>query len=348
MANTMFTPLTTASPAGMGADTGKLDEAIGLVQNLIQQRQQSKEQAFRGEQMQRQRQGWQQQDEETARTESQNQLYTDLAKGGRAFTTDQLNLLALDGWISGEQAQTLIPLATDYVSPAARQSQLAELIGSGQVTDVAGLNRARDILGVDETSAYRVWNEYQQAARATAGAGGAGGGGTGRAANGDTTTNVEAKMARLNALYTEAGMRLPSLPALQANAEHFDEALTVINNAQTALNSARLKVGGVLQTGGRIYTGTNTASFREIPGYAGYVVRVDSEGDIDVEKNGRRITINTDPKAIELANMLSGATASDLVALTRARTAYREALRSERDRLNRLQGGTNLLDEERQ
>ena len=60
MANTMFTPLTTASPTGMGADTGKLDEAIGLVQNLIQQRQQGKEQAFRGEQMQRTLVTWQQ------------------------------------------------------------------------------------------------------------------------------------------------------------------------------------------------------------------------------------------------------------------------------------------------
>ena len=88
MDNTMFTPLTTVSPTGISPDTGKLDEAIGLVQNIIQQRQQSREQAFRGEQMQRQRQGWQQQDEEAARIESQNQLYTDLAKGGRSFTTE--------------------------------------------------------------------------------------------------------------------------------------------------------------------------------------------------------------------------------------------------------------------
>ena len=84
----MFTPLTTVSPTGISPDTGKLDEAIGLVQNIIQQRQQSREQAFRGEQMQHQRQAWQQQDEEAARIESQNQLYTDLAKGGRSFTTE--------------------------------------------------------------------------------------------------------------------------------------------------------------------------------------------------------------------------------------------------------------------
>ena len=193
-----------------------------------------------------------------------------------------------------------------------------------------------------------MWNEYQQAARGAAGGTGGGGAGSRAGTTGDTTTNVEAKMARLNSIYTGAGMAVPTLPAVQANAEHFDEALSVINNAQTALTAAQLKVGGVLQTGGRIYIGTNTASFREIPGYAGYVVRVNSDGEIEVERNGRKINTNRDPKAMELANMVSGATVADLRALARARTAYNRTLRSERDRLNGLQGGTNLLDEERQ
>lgn len=342
-----YTPTTTLSPTAVNQDSGKLDEMIGIVQGMLQQRQQSRESAFRGEQMQRTKQSWLEEDQNRDLMSRQDQNFRSLATN-RNFNTGQVNQMLLANEINPNQANALIPLAIDYVSPEQRAASLASALEAGQVNSLEALYTLASESGVEENTARWLWNEYQQAARATAGAGGAGGSGTGRAANGDTTTNVEAKMARLNALYTEAGMRLPSLPALQANAEHFDEALTVINNAQTALNSAKLKVGGVLQTRGRIYTGTNTASFREIPGYAGYVVRVDSDGDIKVERNGRRITINTDPKAIELANMLSGATASDLIALARARTAYREALRSERDRLNRLQGGTNLLDEERQ
>lgn len=346
-----YTPTTTLSPTAVNQDSGKLDEMIGIVQGMLQQRQQSRDSAFRGEQMQRTKQVWLEEDQNRALTSRQDQNFRSLATN-RNFNTEQVNQMLLDNEINPNQANALIPLAIDYVSPEQRAASLASALEAGQVNSLEALYSLASEAGVEENTARWLWNEHQQKTRPT---GSGSGGGTGRGGGGtppETVSNAVANQSYLNRAFESAGLPPVSLPATPQNAQHFERSLEAVQRASNDLSTARSKYLGVLQNYGTIYVGGQgedaTASFRNIPGYTGYVVRIDSEGNASVTLDGRRVRAANDPKVSQLINMVSGTTAADARNLAAQRQAYRTVLQAEAARLSDLNAGISALDSERE
>lgn len=341
-----YTPTTTLSPTAVNQDSGKLDEMIGIVQGMLQQRQQSRDSAFRGEQMQRTMQVWLEEDQNRALTSRQDQNFRSLATN-RNFNTEQVNQMLLDKEINPNQANALIPLAIDYVSPEQRAASLASALEAGQVNSLEALYSLASEAGVEENTARWLWNEHQQKTRPT-GSGSGSGGGTGRGGGGDAAggriTNVVADLAMFNDKVNFWGLQPTTLPATPENAEHFQASLQEVARAESVYDASRSKVRGVLQNVGRISVGASTASFGDIPGFAGYTVRVNEDGDVTILNGGRRVSTARDPKAAELLGMVSGARASDLRDMFSARQRYRDTIRRERDRLNSLNSQRILMD----
>lgn len=346
-----YTPTTTLSPTAVNQDSGKLDEMIGIVQGMLQQRQQSRDSAFRGEQMQRTKQVWMEEDQNRALTSRQDQNFRSLATN-RNFNTEQVNQMLLDNEINPNQANALIPLATDYVSPEQRLQAFAEGLSNIDIYDPAQLNALFNDTGADRNEAHRLLTQYEQRPNLNTGTGSRPGSGDGGGTPPETVSNAVANQSYLNRAFESAGLPPVSLPATPQNAQHFERSLEAVQRASNDLSTARSKYLGVLQNYGTIYVGGQgedaTASFRNIPGYTGYVVRIDSEGNASVTLDGRRVRAANDPKVSQLINMVSGTTAADARNLAAQRQAYRTVLQAEAARLSDLNAGISALDSERE
>lgn len=339
-----YTPKTMFNPMAVNQDSGRLDEMIGLVQGLIEQRRSGRESKFRQQQMQRTEAGWQEEDAMRQTMSRQDQNYRMLAGGGQEFTSQQLNQLILNNELSQEQGKALLPMSSDYVSPEQRSTQLASMIDSGEIRTITDLQRSAGELGVPSSDARWLWNEKQQMSR------GAGGGGTGAGGGGGSKTDpdVQVKVAdasRLQRVYQNSGIPAPTIVVTPQNANDVVQSLNSIDRAASALNEPRSKVGGVLQNYGTIRLTTDgRVDISGIRGYDGYSIRMNEDGKVDVYKNDRKVS---DAKATQLSNMLRGATYSDLIELKNARTNYYNVLRAEASRLNALESDDELLRQER-
>lgn len=171
---TQFTPVTTVSPTTVN-DGGKLDEMIGLVQGLIQQRQQSSDQKYQTTVRNRQLQSFAEEDAQKEKIARQKQNFIGLSQAPvKDFDTKMLNDAVMNESLTQDQAKALLPYAKDYVSDEQRGLMFAEGLQSISPNDPVQLATLIKNTGVDETTARFYLGQLEKGG--TGGGAGTGGG----------------------------------------------------------------------------------------------------------------------------------------------------------------------------
>lgn len=171
---TKFTPVTTQQLAPVQKNA-ELDGMIEIVQGLIQQRQSSQDRQFTLGQRDRLISGQAKEDEQSAaKTESHTLFNEYMTKGGH--TLKDVENLAITGHLDKNQISAIQTSATDYRSDNMKLSDFSKLLPD--IRDEKELADAIAETDVNESTAFRLWNEKQQReallAKAAAGSGSGG------------------------------------------------------------------------------------------------------------------------------------------------------------------------------
>ena len=171
---TKFTPVTTQQLAPVQKNA-ELDGMIEIVQGLIQQRQSSQDRQFTLGQRDRLISGQGKEDEQSAaKTESHTLFNEYMTKGGH--TLKDVENLAITGHLDKNQISAITTSATDYRSDNMKLSDFSKLLPD--IRDEKELADAIAETDVNESTAFRLWNEKQQReallAKAAAGSGSGG------------------------------------------------------------------------------------------------------------------------------------------------------------------------------
>lgn len=204
---TQFTPITTVSPTAVN-DSGKIDEAIGLVQGLLKQRQDSADQKYTNTVRSRTLQGFQEEDAQKQMTINQNNNFLGLMQSSeKNFDTKLLQDKTLNGELSPEQAKALMPYANDYVSEDDRVLAFAEGLKQIDTKDPVQLATLMTNTGVDETTA-RYYISNMNKGKATRGGSGGTGSGTGKTESeaGERLLEGQAGAVNLKLMYKDVGV----------------------------------------------------------------------------------------------------------------------------------------------
>lgn len=232
---TQFTPITTVSPTAVN-DSGKIDEAISLVQGLLKQRQDSADQKYTNTVRSRTLNAFQEEDRQKEMTINQNNNFLGLMQSSeKNFDTKLLQDKTLNGELSPEQAKALMPYANDYVSEDDRVLAFAEGLKQIDTKDPVQLATLMTNTGVDETTARYYISNMNKGKAARGGSGGTGSG------TGKTDSEAGAKLleGQAGAINTKKMLRSVGMNYGSHRVKIYGSDLTP--NAQVLVNGKNYK-----------------------------------------------------------------------------------------------------------
>lgn len=182
----MFTPI--QSVTAVHGDSGKLDEMIKIVQQLIQMRNQQAEDEWQRRVRGRQMSEWGEQDADSAVARQQlinvyGDRVTPLMARGLPLTTvanmarrqlfdevapqlpgmTQSELMKFAPQLGNDLVQQMMPSTKDYVSEEEKVARLSGWLYQTNPKTLAVFQRAATDIGLDPTKHYQMWNIYAKA-----------------------------------------------------------------------------------------------------------------------------------------------------------------------------------------
>lgn len=336
---TKFTPTTTISPMAVN-DASKLDEAIGLVQGMIQQRRATADQQWQSQERNRVLQARAAEEEQRAIAEAQNQTYRELMTREGTYDQEGVRKLAISGKITNEQAQSLMPLAKDYVSDADRRQAFAEGLAGIDIYDPAQVAELMGRTGIDRTEANFLLSQKEQGLRVagTGGSGGSGGtGGSGRSrSDEEAITAARANAELLREAFNSARLEPIDFRITNENAQLLNQSYEEVKAAKTKLDNASATLRGNVRNHSRFVGSSAEAAMfiRDIDGFSGYTIKIDDDDDISIIQENPDAPRNRAKEQV-LLNQVGGLTYEQAREIAGAREQYNTVIRSVRDRLNR-------------